>query len=181
MSPPPSSATDTSVLTADERFFLTAAVDRLIPADELSPAASDCGVVTYIDGQLAGPYGAGARLYRDGPHQTGKPGHGYQLALTPLELIRAGIAAADVWCQATYGNRFADLDEAGQIATLEALDVGSATLDGVPAKAFFEAMLALTMEGFFADPSYGGNRDQAGWKMVGYPDPTVPLPPRTAG
>jgi gluconate 2-dehydrogenase gamma chain len=25
------------------------------------------------------------------------------------------------------------------------------------------------MEGFFADPIYGGNRDKAGWKMVGYP------------
>ena len=26
-----------------------------------------------------------------------------------------------------------------------------------------------TMEGFFADPIYGGNRDMAAWKMVGYP------------
>jgi gluconate 2-dehydrogenase gamma chain len=25
------------------------------------------------------------------------------------------------------------------------------------------------MEGFFADPIYGGNRDKAAWKMVGYP------------
>ena len=25
------------------------------------------------------------------------------------------------------------------------------------------------MEGFFADPYYGGNRDMAGWKMIGYP------------
>jgi gluconate 2-dehydrogenase gamma chain len=25
------------------------------------------------------------------------------------------------------------------------------------------------MEGFFADPVYGGNRDMAAWKMVGYP------------
>ena len=25
------------------------------------------------------------------------------------------------------------------------------------------------MEGFFADPIYGGNRDMAGWKMIGFP------------
>ena len=25
------------------------------------------------------------------------------------------------------------------------------------------------MEGFFSDPVYGGNRDMASWKMVGYP------------
>jgi gluconate 2-dehydrogenase gamma chain len=25
------------------------------------------------------------------------------------------------------------------------------------------------MEGFFADPIYGGNRDMAGWKLVGFP------------
>lgn len=24
-------------------------------------------------------------------------------------------------------------------------------------------------EGFFADPLYGGNKDMAGWKMLGFP------------
>jgi gluconate 2-dehydrogenase gamma chain len=28
-----------------------------------------------------------------------------------------------------------------------------------------------TGEGFFADPMYGGNRDFAGWKLVGFPGP----------
>ena len=36
-------------------------------------------------------------------------------------------------------------------------------------KQFFEALLKITMEGFFADPIYGGNRNKAGWRMVGYP------------
>jgi gluconate 2-dehydrogenase gamma chain len=34
---------------------------------------------------------------------------------------------------------------------------------------FFNALLQIAMEGFFSDPIYGGNRDMAGWKMVGYP------------
>jgi gluconate 2-dehydrogenase gamma chain len=25
------------------------------------------------------------------------------------------------------------------------------------------------MEGYFADPIYGGNRDMVGWKLVGFP------------
>jgi gluconate 2-dehydrogenase gamma chain len=30
-------------------------------------------------------------------------------------------------------------------------------------------LLQNTQEGFFADPIYGGNRDMAGWKLVGFP------------
>jgi gluconate 2-dehydrogenase gamma chain len=29
--------------------------------------------------------------------------------------------------------------------------------------------MANAMEGFFADPIYGGNRDMAGWKLIGFP------------
>src|SRR6185437_7277086 len=74
---------DYLTLTEAEAAFLKAAVDTIIPADELSPSGSECGVVDFIDCELAGPYGEGARLYRDGPVAKGKPEHGYQLALTP--------------------------------------------------------------------------------------------------
>src|SRR5262245_10400728 len=40
-------------LTAAEHAFIVAAVDTIIPADELSPSGSDCGVATFIDRQLA--------------------------------------------------------------------------------------------------------------------------------
>ncbi len=30
-------------------------------------------------------------------------------------------------------------------------------------------LLQNTVEGFFADPLYGGNRDKVGWKLVGFP------------
>jgi len=36
-------------------------------------------------------------------------------------------------------------------------------------KLFFEQVLGNTMEGFFGDPIYGGNRDMVSWKMVGFP------------
>src|ERR1700684_3889087 len=54
-------------LTATEHAFFVVAADTLIPADDLSPSGSQCGVATFIDRQLAGAYGGGARLYCDGP------------------------------------------------------------------------------------------------------------------
>lgn len=156
-------------LTEAHRAFLTAAVDTLIPADDLSPSGSDCGVVDFIARELAGPWGDGAHLYRHGPFLKGKPEHGYQLGLTPRELILAGIAAADAWTQATYGKAFAALAEAERIAALRAFEDGTAEFPDVPAKDFFETLLAVTMEGFFCDPIHGGNRDCASWKMIGYP------------
>ena len=39
----------------------------------------------------------------------------------------------------------------------------------VPPAKFFEAVRFHTIIGFLADPKYGGNRDYAGWKVIGYP------------
>ena len=37
------------------------------------------------------------------------------------------------------------------------------------AVAFFNTLRTHTMEGLFADPIYGGNKDFAGWRLVGFP------------
>jgi gluconate 2-dehydrogenase gamma chain len=160
---------DYLTLTEAEAAFLKAAADTIIPADELSPSGSECGVVDFIDCELAGPYGEGARLYRDGPVVKGKPEHGYQLALTPREFFRQGIAAADAWTEARFGARFAALDGAQRQTAFTEIDSGAALFQDFDSREFFEALLQIVMEGFFADPYYGGNRDMAGWKMIGYP------------
>jgi gluconate 2-dehydrogenase gamma chain len=160
---------DYLTLTEAEAAFLKAAADTIIPADELSPSGSECGVVDFIDCELAGPYGEGARLYRDGPVVKGKPEQGYQLDLTPREFFRHGIAAADTWTRTRFGAAFAALDEAQRQAAFAEIDSGAAQFENFEAREFFDALLQITMEGFFADPYYGGNRDMAGWKMIGYP------------
>ncbi len=167
--PPPPAPEPLLTLNATEAAFISAAIDTLIPGDALSPAASDCGVGVFIDRQLAGAWGNGARLYRDGPFIKGKPEHGYQLALTPREFFRAGIAAANDWTKKTYGKEFEQLSASDRQAALQAMEAGKADLGNLGAKEFFEALLGITMEGFFADPIYGGNRNKAAWKMVGYP------------
>ena len=156
-------------LTATEHAFFAAAADTIIPADELSPSGSECGVATFIDRQLAGAYGSGARLYRDGPFPKGKPELGYQLPLTPREFFRAGVAAANDWTRKTYGKDFDRLSEAERAAALKTMEEGKAEFPGFTSTMFVNALLQITMEGFFADPIYGGNRDMAAWKMIGYP------------
>jgi gluconate 2-dehydrogenase gamma chain len=156
-------------LTATEHAFFVAAADTLIPADNLSPSGGDCGVANFIDRQLAGAYGTGARLYRQGPFPKGKPEQGYQLSLNPREFFRAGIASANEFTRKTWAKDFDRLNEEQRITALKTMEAGKAEFAGFGSAMFFNALLQLTMEGFFADPIYGGNRDMASWKMVGYP------------
>ena len=156
-------------LTATEAAFLSAAYDSLIPADKLSPSGTDCGLVIFIDRQLAGAWGGGAKLYRGGPFVQGKREQGYQLSLTPREFFAAGIKAANEWSRKTYGKDFDRLAAAEREAALKAMDEGKAQFSEINAKQFFEMLLASAMEGFFADPIYGGNRDKVSWRMLGYP------------
>ncbi len=51
----------------DEAAFIEAFVDYLIPHDELTPSGTDLGITVYIDRQLAGAWGRGARMYQLGP------------------------------------------------------------------------------------------------------------------
>jgi gluconate 2-dehydrogenase gamma chain len=156
-------------LTSSEAAFFSAAADTMIPADALTPSGSDCGVTIFIDRQLAGAWGGGARMYRSGPFQRGKPGQGYQLPLTPREFFAAGIVATNGWTRKTYGKDFDRLTPRERELAFKELEAGKAALGEFDGKQFFEALLQITMEGFFADPIYGGNRDKAGWRMVGYP------------
>ena len=154
---------------ADEAAFIEPAVARLIPADELGPGALEADVPVFIDRQLAGAWGAGERLYRSGPWRQGKPEQGYQLPFTPAELFRTALRAiADDLRGANRGS-FAKLAPQDQDAYLKRLESESRDLGGVPSNTFFQSLLEMTLEGFFSDPVYGGNKDMVGWKLVGFP------------
>jgi gluconate 2-dehydrogenase gamma chain len=156
-------------LTATEVAFIVAAVDTLIPADDLSPSGSDCGVAVFIDRQLGSAWGGGAKMYRSGPFHKGKPEQGYQLALTPREFFASGIVAANAWSRKSFGKDFDRLEAGDRVAALKAMEEGKAAFDSFDARAFFNQLHALAMAGFFADPIYGGNRDKVAWKMLGFP------------
>jgi gluconate 2-dehydrogenase gamma chain len=168
--PPPQEPEPFVTLTAPEAAFIVAAVDTLIPADELSPSGSDCGVAVFIDRQLGSAWGGGAKMYRSGPFLKGKPEQGYQLPLAPRDYFAAGIAATNAWTRKTYdGKDFDRLAAADRVAALEAMEAGKAEFANFDARAFFGQLLSITMAGFFADPIYGGNRDKVSWKLIGFP------------
>jgi gluconate 2-dehydrogenase gamma chain len=152
----------------EEAAFVEAAVARLIPADDKWPGAIEAGVPSFIDKQLAGAWGAGERLYRSGPWTPGTPSQGYQLPFTPAELFRTAIDAVNKDI-AKAGTPFTKMSADQQDAYLHNLESGGKNLGGVPSDVFFAHLWQCTVEGFFSDPVYGGNRDMVAWKMIGFP------------
>ena len=157
-------------LNLDEAAFVEALVDHMVPADELTPKGTDIGINIFIDRALAGAWGKGERLYMQGPWKPGVPSQGYQLPLTPAGLYRAGIAAANAACVKAYGKSFDKIGADQRQEFLVGLQGGKVAFEnGPPARVFFATLYANVMEGMFSDPMYGGNRNKAGWKMIGFP------------
>jgi gluconate 2-dehydrogenase gamma chain len=125
---------------------IAAFTERLMPGAPGKPGATDADVLNYIDLALAGPYADEQYFYR------------------------CGVAQLDAHCTQSYGKPFRNLTSAQQDETIAALEQGKAPAFVWPtAQAFFNTVHKHTMEGLFADPIYGGNKDFAGWRLVGFP------------
>ena len=86
------------------------------------------------------------------------------------EFYRHGLEQLDAHCVKAYGKPFRSITAAQQDETITALEQGKAPEFVWPsAQAFFNALRTHTMEGMFADPIYGGNRNFAGWRQVNFP------------
>jgi gluconate 2-dehydrogenase gamma chain len=130
----------------DDALVVEAFAERIMPGALGKPGARDAGVLNYIDLALAGAYADQQDFYR------------------------RGIAALDGFCRATHKEPFVKLDAARQDEVITLLETGKATGFTWPsAQAFFNTVRTHVMEGMFADPVYGGNKDFAGWILVGFP------------
>jgi gluconate 2-dehydrogenase gamma chain len=130
----------------NDALALGALTERIMPDAPGKPGAREAGVLNYIDLALAGAYQDQQDFYR------------------------RGLAQLDAYCRAHYQRGFAALPPAQQDDTVGALAADKA--DGFTwptAQAFFRTVRTHTMEGMFADPVYGGNRDFAGWRLIGFP------------
>jgi len=157
-------------LGLEEAAVTEALVEHMWPADHLTASGVELGIATYIDRQLAGAFGRGDRLYMQGPWRKGKAQHGYQLPLTPEAWYKAGIAALNAWCGATYKKNFDRLAAPEREAALVAASSGKANSAALDLSAWFNGLVyPLFVQGAFADPVYGGNGGKAAWKMIGYP------------
>jgi gluconate 2-dehydrogenase gamma chain len=155
--------------TPEEGTTVEAIVDRLIPADELTPGGKDLGCAIFIDRQLAGPYGHFGGLYTKGPFQSGTKQQGEQSDVTPAEHYRRALGALDNHCRQAFGKNFAALSESQKDAVIKDLEDDKLKLAEGSGRDFFRQILTDTQTGFFADPIYGGNKDMASWRMIGFP------------
>jgi gluconate 2-dehydrogenase gamma chain len=134
--------------TPQELAILRAAVDRILPPDEL-PGAWEAGAAEYLGRLLEGDL------------------------VAMRAVVQAGLAALDAEAQTQAGSGFAALSPAAQDALLR--DVETGAVRGAwpvsPAQ-FFDILVRTTAEGFYSDPAQGGNRGRVSWTMTGFePDP----------
>jgi gluconate 2-dehydrogenase gamma chain len=131
-------------LTPSEAETLGAIAARLIPTDDSGPGATEARAAQYIDRALGGALSSFRETYR------------------------TGLAALDRYAQSARGNSFARLPAADQDALLRDVERNAAA-GFSQSSAFFNLVLAHTIQGTFCDPHYGGNANFAGWDLIGYP------------
>ncbi|WP_249870564.1 gluconate 2-dehydrogenase subunit 3 family protein [Oceanobacillus saliphilus] len=149
--------------------LLGQATERIFPEDENGPGAIGLGVPYYIDHQLAGKWGINAKEYRQGPFFEGEPNQGYQSQLKYHQIYDLGIEAIENYSQSTFSQGFTSLEAEQQDEVLAAFENDKVNIPGIKSSFFFEILRQSTLEGAYADPLYGGNKDMQGWKMKEYP------------
>jgi gluconate 2-dehydrogenase gamma chain len=128
--------------TVPQAALVESIAEQMIPADDV-PGGKAAGVVFYIDGVLAGPFG---KFYRASYEE--------------------GLAMIDATSQKQFGGTFASVGSEHRGAILETLQSGHSRRES--RHEFFGLLLRHVMEGYYGDPEHGGNRDGASWKMIGF-------------
>jgi gluconate 2-dehydrogenase gamma chain len=132
-----------AVLSPEEGEVVEAMAARIFPTTS-TPGATEAGAVFYIDQLLRDAYP------------------------TLLPFYRIGCAAVERHARRKFKQSFVTLPPDQQDVVLTDFDRGQ--VRGFPrANRFFCLVRRHTMEGVLGEPSYGGNRDLIGWRLVGFP------------
>lgn len=178
--------------------ILSTATERIFPKDDNGPGAIELGVPYFIDKQLAGSWGTNAKAYmrdpflqnkqvrdyehmdsqqdKSGPNTSTKaptPTPRYQSRQNRGDIFIQGLRKMDQVSQENFGDNFINIEEDEQNEVLQLFENGEVDMQGVAAVTFFNLLLQTTLEGAYADPVYGGNKDMMGWKMKEYPGPRL--------
>ncbi len=144
-----SQSQEPAALSATEWKAVDAIAARILPTDQ-DPGAREAGCVNFIDKALAN-----------------------EDAMI-LPLYQMSLAALEGHCQAVFKNTFAGLSEEQQDKVLTQVESGQISdwpRGPIRPRAFFATVRFHTLVGFAANPSYGGNQDYVGWKVMGFPGP----------
>ena len=130
------------VFTVSQAALVGAIVEQIVPADDY-PGAKEAGVVEFIDGILAGPFG---KFYK--------------------ERYERGLRTIDEVSQARFAGHFVALNSDQQGSILKALESDNG--ENSIRREFFGLIVQHTFEGYYGDPQHGGNRGGASWRMIGF-------------
>ena len=127
-------------LTENARATAKALADLIIPADDVSPAASDVGVVDFIDEWISAPY----------PQQRGD-----------RPTVLKGLLWIEAEAQQRFGKAFSALADAQKSAIADDIcSPAKAKAEFADAAKFFSKFRDLTAGGFYTTP--------AGMNDIGY-------------
>jgi hypothetical protein len=131
-------------MTERQLGTLRAAADRIIPPDETCGAA-EAGAAEFILRLLSSDLSGEWETYLE------------------------GLDGIDREADARLGRAFTALTAEEQDTILKGIeaDCVKAAWTISPRK-FFQMLVEHVLEGFYADPGNGGNRDAVSWKMIGY-------------
>ena len=146
-------AESASLFSNAERETLSAVLDRLIPADDVAGAVASGGV-EYVE-----------RLFR---RELASELDVFRAALRALDEV---VSRAEVDARVTSFARLAPEPQDRWLARMERGELRA--MSPQLTASFFERLLNLAAEGFYADPAQGGNRGAVSWRMMGY-DPRIP-------
>ncbi len=158
---------------------LEAVVDRLIPPDERCPGGGAAGVADYVDQLLGAFMFDPPRIWAGGPfsgRHGGANGFATFLPLGPIEELawRIRLEGSKGLAEREFNGPVVGLQDQ-VVDALAALgdDFAHAPTDEQDRRlaANVEARLVLydlACEGMYGDPVYGGNRDQTGWRSIGF-------------
>ena len=172
-------------LETDEYAVVEAACERLIPPVAGHPGATVLGVADYIDGLLGAFSVDPPRIWAGGPFSGRYGGDASFDDFLPLSRLEElawrtriegsqGIAERELngpvkgW-QQEYREGIAAL---GPDFTGLPAEEQDARLDAVPE--FKRLLYGHACEGAYGAPEYGGNRDLAGWRAIGFPGDVQP-------
>jgi len=157
------------------RGFVQAGALGLILAGCERPGTPEAGpptAVPYTPDQLAGLEAIAMRIF---PADDGTPGAKEAGVIGFIERVMAGPYSS--WRQ-DLADGLVDLDQrAGGRFASQPPERQDILLKDIEKTTFFGYMRYLTIAGMFADPSWGGNREKAGWKLLGFEDRAIWQPP----
>jgi gluconate 2-dehydrogenase gamma chain len=126
---------------AKERAILSAAAERMLPG------AAEAGVPEYLDHWLV--------------HRSFRVVRRY---------LAHGARHLEAVAGKKYSRPFTACSGERQDAILRAFAAGDFKSGKFDAGVFFSQLMELVLEGYLSDPKYGGNRNRAGWQLIGIPD-----------